>query len=114
MIYMPEDIIQWFGERGVQLDLYKDGLVYETIERDDDTWLFILDNCQEYSPRFPDNQEVELYSMDSNCCECWDGWRHSGFDWSRSNLESLLPPLEVLEETYQESYGQHRTHGGTI
>jgi|TARA_R110000824_G_scaffold7178_4_gene32580 hypothetical protein len=30
------------------------------------------------------------------------------------NMGSKLTPLEVLEETYEESYGQHKTHGGTI
>tara|TARA_R110000803_G_scaffold57325_1_gene115206 strand:+ start:474 stop:692 length:219 start_codon:yes stop_codon:yes gene_type:complete len=66
------------------------------------------------------------------CSEC--GGDHIGWDaWADENGEIISVmdhneclecestgsaikrlSLEVEEETYQESYGQHRTHGGTI
>lgn len=64
------------------------------------------------------------------CSEC--GGDHIGWDaWADENGEIISvmdhneclecestysaikrPSLEELEETYEESYGQHRTHGG--
>lgn len=98
-IDQQEKIENWFGNRGIELKKTKPK--FKIIEKNNQRWLFIKDNC------FRDYQtweQVELYFMDTNCCETYDSWNCKGFSWATNKLESLIPDLEEEEEEESEYF----------
>lgn len=83
----PEQIANWFGNRGYDLFSYEQTdrpLTYKAVTKNGENWLFILDDWMEYEGC----NEVESYCLDSDCCEAYDGFPMQNFDWSVENLLS--------------------------
>ena len=38
-----------------------------------------------------EDDEIELYSLNTDIAECYDGWDKKGFSWAKKNLISLIP-----------------------
>ena len=81
-----EGISAWFGNRGYPID-DKSKLTYTLVNKNDKSWLFILDDFHEYES----DNAVELYCLTSMYCEVETDFDATDFDWSETNLLSLLP-----------------------
>ena len=79
------EVRNWFGNRGCPLD-DDVKLKYEIITKNGENWIFLLDNCHDYESY----DEVESFSLDSNCVECYDAWPSKNFNWSKENLLTLV------------------------
>ena len=77
-----KSVCNWFGNRGIDINDSK--FTYKAVgnpyERED--WIFI-DNKED--------DEIELYSLNTDIAECYDGWDKKGFSWAKKNLISLIP-----------------------
>ena len=78
------DLRQWFGNRGVELEESK--LTFKVVAKQGNLWLFILDDCFDYDGR----NEVELYDLETMYCECYGDWKATAFNWDLENLLSLI------------------------
>ena len=78
------DLRQWFGNRGIQLEESK--LTFKVVTKQGNRWLFILDDCFDYDGR----NEVELYNLDTMYCECYDEWKAKTFNWDLENLMTKI------------------------
>jgi hypothetical protein len=78
------DLRQWFGNRGVELEENK--LTFEVVAKQGNLWLFILDDCFDYDG----SNEVELYDLETMDCECYDSWKAPEFSWDLKNLMSKI------------------------
>ena len=78
----------WFGDRGLPLKDFGPVAHYQTINN---KWIFISNKYQCWFDDKHDVPEVELYYLKSFCAELYDSWEEEGFNWSESNLRSLLP-----------------------
>ncbi len=82
-----EQVKNWFGNRGQYID--DDAkLTYQVVTKDDDNWIFIVDDCFDDIESY---DEVELYYLDTIHVERQDTWKSEGFDWSTDNLLKLIP-----------------------
>ena len=82
-----EQVKNWFGNRDQYID--DDAkLTYQIVTKDDDNWIFILDDCFDEIESY---DEVELYYLDTIHAERQDTWKSEGFDWSTDNLLKLIP-----------------------
>ena len=90
-----KQVEKWFGDRGLPLKDYGPNAHYQTI---DNKWIFISNKYQCWFEPEHDDPFVELYYLKSYCAEVYDDWKEEGFNWSESNLRSLLPKdnLEAL------------------
>ena len=78
------DLRQWFGNRGVQLEEKK--LTFKVVKKQGNRWVFILDDCFDYDG----SDEVELYDLDTMYCECYDAWNAKAFNWDLTNLMAKI------------------------
>jgi hypothetical protein len=78
------DLRQWFGNRGVQLEENK--LTFKVVKKQGNRWVFILDDCFDYDG----SQEIELYNLDTMYCECYDAWKAKAFNWDLANLMAKI------------------------
>ena len=81
------EVVNWFGNRGYCLEKFS-GLKYKAVTKQNENWLFILDDCFEYEGC----DEIETYCLDSDYCEPYDAFNANGFDWS---IDNLLNKIEV-------------------
>jgi hypothetical protein len=82
-----KEVVNWFGNRGYCLEKFS-GLKYKAVTKQNENWLFILDDCFEYEGC----DEIETYCLDSDYCEPYDAFNANGFDWS---IDNLLNKIEV-------------------
>tara|TARA_R110001599_G_scaffold305356_1_gene511688 strand:+ start:182 stop:823 length:642 start_codon:yes stop_codon:yes gene_type:complete len=94
-----EKIRDWFGDRGIELK--KTRIIFKIIEKNNQKWLFIKDNCFE---DVESCNRVEMYFMDTIYCEVYDSWYAKGFSWDANKLRDLIPDLAEEEEEESEYF----------
>jgi len=93
-VLAQEKIENWFGNRGIELK--KTTLIFKIIEKNNQKWLFIKDNCFEDVESY---NQVEMYFMNTDYCEVYDSWYAKGFSWDSNKLRDLIPDSEEEEES---------------
>jgi len=93
-VLAQEKIENWFGNRGIELK--KTTLIFKIIEKNNQKWLFIKDNCFEDVESY---NQVEMYFMNTDYCEVYDSWYANGFSWDSNKLRDLIPDSEEEEES---------------
>jgi len=83
-----ESIYNWFDERGGFDDIVlRHKVIYDFSKKE--SWLFI--RTRELQDRGQIYSDVEMYCMNSEIIECYDGWDASDFDWNKENLINCIP-----------------------
>lgn len=86
-----EELENWFGDRGYPL---KSGRKkYRVVTKNEKQWVFIPDKY--YLGYNESYGEIELYYLNTNIAEPYDGWDEKTFDWSHHNLYRLIPEDEA-------------------
>lgn len=80
-----ESVLNWFEETSYfEGKILRHKIIYNPFKKE--SWLFVRTYDGEY-----DEDEVELYCMNSEIAECYDAWDASDFDWKKDNLIECIP-----------------------
>ncbi|ANS05429.1 hypothetical protein [uncultured Mediterranean phage] len=80
-----ESVLNWFEETSYfEGKILRHKIIYNPFKKE--SWLFVRTYDGEY-----DEDEVEMYCMNSEIAECYDAWDASDFDWKKDNLIECIP-----------------------